>query len=99
MMSPVLLASLKANHVIVEGSSQRPQQAFLVMDQKILTEINVNHIAIYLMAVFYIFNICYPSGCCNFYCFLEVTLLRLKEPTISIPPTVANMLAQLASEH
>ena len=84
-------------YVIVVGNNKSPEQAFLVMDRKILTEINTEEIPIYLIAVFYVFNICYPAGCNNFYCFLEVVLLSLEEPLITIPPAVSNLLAHLAA--
>lgn len=84
-------------YVIVVGNNKNPEQAFLVMDRKILTEIDTQEIPIYLIAVFYVFNICYPAGCNNFYCFLEVALLSLKEPSITIPPAVTNLLAHLAA--
>ena len=84
-------------YVIVVGTFQCPQQAFIAMDKKILTEIDVNDTPLYLIAVFYVFNICYPHGCSNFYSFLEVALLGLKEPSITVPPSVTNMLARLAA--
>ena len=79
------------------GDNKDPEQTFLVMDRKILTEINTEEIPLYLIAVFYVFNICYPAGCNNFYCFLEVALLSLKEPSIVIPPAVTNPLTRLAA--
>ena len=82
---------------IVVGDNKNPEQAFLMMDRKILTEINTEEIPVCLIAVFYVFNICYPAGCNNFYCFLEVVLLCLKEPSITIPPAVTNLLAHLAA--
>ena len=60
-------------YVIVVGSNKNPEQAFLVMNRKILTEINREEIPVYLIAVFYVFNSCYPAGCNNFYCFLIVS--------------------------
>ena len=62
-----------------------------------LSEINVHDIPLYLLAVFYVFNICYPAGCNNFYCFLEVALLNLKEPAIIIPAAVNNLFAIIAA--
>ena len=83
-------------YVIVVGDNKNPEQAFLVMDRKILTEINTEEIPVCLIAVFYVYNIC-PAGCNNFYCFLEVVLLCLKEPSITIPPAVTNLLAHLTA--
>ena len=84
-------------YAIVVGNNKNPERRFLVMDRKILTEIDTEEIPVYLIAVFYVFNICYPAGRNNFYCFLEVPLLSLKEPSISIPPAVSNLLAHLAA--
>ena len=84
-------------YVIVVGNSENPEQAFLVMDKNILSEINIEDIPVCLLAVFYVFNICYPPGCNNFYCFLEVALLDLKEPSISVPAAVTNLFAILAA--
>lgn len=39
-------------YVIVVGSNKNPEQAFLVMDRKILSEINPEEIPVYLIAVF-----------------------------------------------
>ena len=52
-------------------------------------------VPIYLMAANYILNICYPPGCQNLYCFLEVVLLKLEEPHITITTSVKNLLARL----
>ena len=84
-------------YVIVVGDNTNPEQAFLVMDRKILSEINIEEVPVYLIAVFYVFNICYPAGCNNFYCFLEVALLNLKEPSITIPPAVMSLFTRLAA--
>lgn len=83
--------------MIVVGDSKKPEQAFIVMDKRVLTEISTEKIPLYLLAVFYVFNICYPAGCNNFYCFLEVALLDLKEPSIHVPAAVTNLFAILAS--
>ena len=85
----------KAPYAVVLGGHKDPKLAFMVMDKKIICEIPIDDIPIYLIAVFYIFNICYPTGCQNLYCFLEVILLRLQEPQISINVSVKNFLARL----
>ena len=41
-------------YVIMVGSNKNPEQAFLVMDRKVLTEINPEEIPVYLIAVFYV---------------------------------------------
>lgn len=51
------------------------RQAFLVTDCQVVSEVNIMDIPLILMAAFFIFNICYPPGCGNFYAFLEVYTL------------------------
>ena len=83
--------------MIVVGDSKSPKQVFLMLVRKILTEINTEEILIYLTAIFYVFNTYYPAGCSDLYCFLDIALLKLKEPLITIPPVVSNLLAHLAA--
>ena len=70
-----------------------PQQCFSVIDGKVLCEIPLDDAPIFLLAAFYTFNICYPVGCHNLYCFLEVILLKLEEPHIVVTISVKNFLA------
>ena len=85
----------KAPYVIVIGDHVDPQQCFLVIDGKVLSEIPVDDAPIFLLAAFYTFNVCYPVGCHNLYCFLEVILLKLEEPHIVVTISVKNFLARL----
>ena len=75
--------------------SQRSTASFLIIDRRVVTEVPVNDVPIYLMATYYILNICYPPGCQNLYCFLEVVLLKLEEPHITITTSVKHLLARL----
>ena len=36
-----------------------------------------------LMAAFFVYNICYPKGCINFYSFLEAVLLKFRSDKAS----------------
>ena len=81
--------------VVVVGDHKEYEQAFLCIDKKVILEIPTEDISIFLVAVFYVFNICYPTGTNNIYCFLEVTLLGLSEPSIVVPPCIKNLLARL----
>ena len=60
-----------------------------------ITEIPVDDAPIFLLASFYTFNICYPVGCNNLYCFLEVVLLKVEEPHIVVTTSVKNLLTRL----
>ena len=57
--------------VIVTGDFKNPNEALLVCEKKILCEISIKEIPIFLLAVFYAFNMCYPKDCTNFYTFLK----------------------------
>ena len=85
----------KVPYAVVLGGHKDLKKGFMVINKKIICEIPIDDIPIYLIAVFYIFNICYPTGCQNLYCFLEVILLRLQELQISIHVFVKNLSARL----
>ena len=85
----------KAPYALIVGGHKDQQQAFLIIDGRVVTEVPVNDVPIYLMATYYILNICYPPGCQNLYCFLEVVLLKLEEPHITITTSVKHLLARL----
>ena len=68
------------------------------MDHKVVTEIPIEDIPVFLLAAFYILNIHYPTGNFNVYTFFEVAFLGLMEPTIVINPSVKNLLARLNSD-
>ncbi len=62
---------------MVEGSpghcgESDDKEAYLIVDCKI---VKIQDIPITLMATFFVFNICYPIGCVNYYSFLEVVLM------------------------
>lgn len=70
---------------IVIGDHKEHEQAFLAIDNKVISEISVNNIPIFLLGAFYMLNICYPTGCQNVYKFLELIFLNISEKT---PPSV-----------
>ena len=59
----------KTPHALVVGEPQDHKQASLVTDNRIVCEVPPSNIPLYLLACFYVFNICYPHGCSNFYSF------------------------------
>ena len=63
--------------VIVVGDHHSAEQAFLVCENKVVCEISLKDIPIYLVAIYYVFNMCYPKGCTNFYAFLELAVFKL----------------------
>ena len=81
--------------MIVLGDHKDPEQAFFIIDGNVLSDIPVDDVPVYLLAAFYAFNICYPVGCHNMYCFLEVVLLTLEEAHIVVTSSIKNFLARL----
>ena len=58
------------------GSVYDSSQMFLVVDKVIVTELkNKFDLLFTLLSSFYVFNICYPRGCNNFFSFLEIKVL------------------------
>ena len=75
------------------GDCKDPAQVFLVCEKKILGEISAKDIPISLLMPYYIFNMCYPKGCSNFYIFIETGIFNM---TIKkVPHTVAGLLTRL----
>ena len=60
---------------MIVGDCMDARQAFLVTDSHVVAEVDFIDIPLVLMASFFIFNICYPRACCNFYAFMEVYTL------------------------
>ena len=70
--------------VIVTGDYKNPNEAFLVCEKKILSEISIKEIPIFLLASFYAFNMCYPKGYTNFYTFIESAIFNID---VKVMPT------------
>ena len=66
----------------------------LVVDGHILCEVQKDDLAFALMASYFVFNICYVSGCHNMFKFLETSLLNI---STKLPPTVNHFMASLSS--
>ena len=65
-------------------------EAFLVTDKEIC---KVGEIPVVLVAAFHVFNICYPTGCKNFYSLLEVIILgnSINKTTTSVKHMYASL--------
>lgn len=68
-------------------------QAYLVVDNHIVDEVPITDLPLALMAAYFVFNICYPKGCNNFYSFLEVVVLGYSPEKAS--PTVKYFLTKI----
>ena len=80
--------------VVVVADHHDAEQAFLISENKIVCEIKLADIPLYLLAMFYVFNMCYPKGCNNFYAFLKVALLKL---SVQVFSSVMNFILCLDS--
>ena len=91
---PAAVVSDKAQgepYVLAIGSTQW----FLVVDNELLYEVDVEDCVLGLLAVFFVFNICYTKGCCNMYTFLEMLLFDTSPS--SVPPSVSHFMSIIKS--
>ena len=83
--------------MLIMGSVNTPGsccQAFLVVDGQVLCEImNTFDIPLAILSAFYVFNICYPRGCYNLFCFLETQLLGINPQ--KIPSSVSHFISRI----
>ena len=63
-------------YVAVVGEDSDSLQAYLIVDKLVIDELNMDDLPFTLLAAFFVYNICYPKGCTNFYTFLEILLLN-----------------------
>ena len=68
-------------------------EAYLVVDKRIIDQVEIGDIPFVLMAAFFVYNICYPKGCSNFYSFLEIIALKYSPEKAS--PTVKYFLSRI----
>ena len=88
----------KEPFVIVVGSHKNLQQAFLVMDKRYCvksTATTFRYICI-LDSMDFMCSTSVTQMAVTIF-FLEVALLGLKEPTITVPPSVTHLLAHLTA--
>lgn len=69
--------------------------AYLIVDQQVIDEVPIDNLSYILMAAFFVYNICYPKGCNNFYSFLEISVLSYSADKGS--PSVRHLLAKLSA--
>ena len=77
--------------VIIIGDYRDPIQAFLVCE--VLFEVPTKDIPVSLLMPYYIFNMCYPKGCNNFYTFIEIGIFNIKVK--NVPLTIGGFLTRL----
>ena len=75
------------NHLFWWLVADASSQASLVIDQEIVYEVkNINNCTLSLLSSLHVFNMCYPKGCNNLFCFLEMQLLGMTP--IRVPTSV-----------
>lgn len=79
--------------IIIVGDYRNPIQGFLVCEKKMICEIPTKESPIYLLALYYVFNMCYPKGCNNFYAFIEIGIFNLAVK--NVPITIGTFLTRL----
>ena len=79
--------------VIIIGDYRDPIQAFLICEKKVLFEVPTKDIPVSLLMPYYIFNMCYPKGCNNFYTFIEIGIFNIKVK--NVPLTIGGFLTRL----
>ena len=67
-------------------------QAFLIVDKCNVCECDIDDVPLLLMGAFFSFNICYTTGCHNFYAFMECVLLKCNS---KLPASVKHLIAAL----
>lgn len=82
---------------MVIGSPKDQDQAFLVIDAKVIMEVRIPMIPLLLMASFFVFDICYTPTCSNFYSFMEVIVMNY--PIDKAPASVKHLYTSLLSKN
>ena len=80
-----------APYALIVGSWEEARQAFLTVDKQVIMEMDIKDVPLVLMSAFFVYNIHYPSGCSNFYTFMEVFTLGFALDNAS--PTVKHVVA------
>ena len=62
-------------YVLVLGTWQDPVQAFLILDQDILSEVKVEDVPFAIISVFFVFNVCYTKSLNYVFTFLEISYI------------------------
>ena len=83
----------KEPYVLIIGSFKEPKQGYLVIDGQEVTEIDIHDVPLALLSSFFVFNICYPRGCGNFYTFLQHALFNLTHK--KLPASISHFLVAI----
>jgi len=62
--------------VIIRGQAKAPKDGYLVVENRIMSKIDLADVPLILFASYYVFNMQYCTGCTNVFSFLEVLFLN-----------------------
>ena len=62
--------------IIIRGQAKTPKDGYLVVENRIMSRINLTDVPIILFASYCVFNLQYCTGCTNVFSFLEVLFLN-----------------------
>ena len=79
--------------VIITGDYRDAVQAVLVFENDIVYDISTDTIPVSLLSFYYVYNLCYPKGCNNFYAFIEAGLFNID--VRNMPTSVTNFLTRI----
>ena len=80
-------------YIIITGEDQSDATAYMIVDKRIIDTVEMAEMPLALMAAFFLYNICYPRGCSNFYCMLEILVLKYNCEKAS--PSVKHLLPKI----
>ena len=80
-----------APYILISGD--HPLKASLVVDKRVIDYVPIEELPFVLLSAFFVYNICYPRGCCDFYSMMEILVLNYSTDKAS--PTVKNLLPKI----
>ena len=63
-------------YALITGDVNNPDQGFLIVDCKVIGEIDLLYVPLNILAAYFVYNICYIKGCHNMFSYLEVLFLN-----------------------
>ena len=93
-----LESTAKANlhpFILIKGTYTDAEEIMLVIDTHIVMNVVTEHVPLSLMSAFFVFNVCYPNGCTNFFSLMEVFALdfTLKQTVSSVKHLLSSLFS------
>ena len=93
-----LESTAKANphpFILIKGTYTDEEEIMLVIDTHIVMNVVTEHVPLSLMSAFFVFNVCYPNGCTNFFSLMEVFALdfTLKQTVSSVKHLLSSLFS------